>query len=153
MKWALIFLSLLFITPAFAEQDRTTVQVQFRKAYWVCLFCGQEDFQDLHMDGGDLYEHNCSRCEKWFNSFKEYNGALRYSAEEYSKIDSKVIDDAKQDLVDKWVYDIKNPPPIVEVPPPTKEELEAQKAELQTKIDELQSKIDVLTVEDVKIIK
>ena len=51
--------------------DRIRIQIQFRKAIWTCPKCGQEDFEDFNIAGGNIYEHNCSKCNVWFNSFKE----------------------------------------------------------------------------------
>jgi len=124
--------------------DRIRIQVQFRKAWWMCPSCGQEDYEDFNVAGGNTYEHHCSHCNAWFNNFKEYNGCLSFSPEEYDKLAEKDISDAKTIIIDKWVYDVKNPPPYVE---PTKAQLEAEKeqklqeiASLDTRIVEAQSK-------------
>jgi len=135
-KLFIVLLLLCFTIPAIA-QDRVKVQVEFRKAYWVCP-CGQEDFTDLNVGTPSIYEHNCSKCGQWSNSFKEYNGVNSYSEDDYKKVTKEDIDKEKKEKIDKWVYDIKNPPPYVE---PTKAELEAQKAELQKQISELDAQI------------
>ena len=105
--------------------DRTQIQVRFKKAIWVCANCGQEDFTDLNVSGGDTYEHNCSNCNEWTNKFIRYSGSLNYSPTEYygnpdatpdpipAKTEQDIADD-KQALVDKWWYAYKNPPAYVE---------------------------------------
>jgi len=127
--------------------DRITVQVRFSKAIWTCPKCGQEDFEDRNMSGGDSYEHTCSVCSYIFNQscnqMREYNGSLNYTPEEYEVVKSEDIATAKQILVDKWLYDVKNPPAYVE---PTKEELEAELVEKQIELDALQTRINAKEV-------
>jgi len=111
----------------------------FRKAYWVCKNCGQEDVTDLNMDGNNEYEHNCSHCNEWSNSFKNFSSNLSYALEKYEAIKSEDLTTAKDTLITDWIYTIKNPPVYIE---PTKEELESQKTELLERIAELDIKIE-----------
>lgn len=141
-KLILIFL-LLFCTTACAQTDRVSVKIEFRKAYWTCPKCEQEDFTDLNVGTPSVYEHNCSKCGAWSNSFKEYNGILSYPKDEYEKVKQEDIDKEKKDRCDAWICEIKNPPPYIE---PTKAELEVQKAELEKQITEIQGKIDAKNI-------
>ncbi len=123
--------------------DRIRIQVIFRKVIWACPSCGQEDFEDRNMSGGDSYEHDCSNCSAHFNqsgpNMREYNGSVKYTPEEYEALKDGELATAKQALVDKWLYDVKNPPAYVE---PTKEQLETEKTEKQAEVDALQARID-----------
>lgn len=118
--------------------DRIIVQVQFKKALWVCPACAQEDIEDMNPAGGNTYEHNCSRCNTWFNSFKEYNGNIQYTKEQFDSTKAEDVVAEKTRLMATWVNEIKNPPAYVE---PTKAELEQLKAEKQAEVDALQNEI------------
>jgi hypothetical protein len=117
--------------------DRIRVQVQFRKALWICD-CGQDDITDLNVGTPSVYEHNCSACNKWSNNFKEYNGHLSYGEREYPELTERDIDDAKKELVDKWVLEVKNPPAPHEV---TEEDLLREKAQLEEQIADVERRI------------
>jgi hypothetical protein len=121
--------------------DRVRIQRTFRKAYWICS-CGQEDTTDLNLGTPSVYEHNCSACNKWSNSFKEYNGNLSYTPEEYDKIKEEDVELEKTKRVDNWIYEIKHPFPYVE---PTKEELEKEKLGLEERIAVLSAEITLKT--------
>jgi predicted RNA-binding Zn-ribbon protein involved in translation (DUF1610 family) len=127
---------------AFAATDRVKIQVEYRKALWICPKCGQEDITDLNVGTPSVYEHNCSKCGQWSNSFKEYNGVASYSQEDYAKVTANDLKTEKDAKVDAWIYDIKHPAPYVE---PTIAELESQKTELQNQLTSLQVKIDEKT--------
>jgi hypothetical protein len=118
--------------------DRISVRVEFKKALWICPFCSQEDIEDLNVSGGNKYEHECSSCGKWFNSFKSFSSALTFPYETYPEIKKEDIDAEKTRLCEQWSYSIKNPPPVVE---PTKQQLEAEKAELEARIAILTAQI------------
>jgi hypothetical protein len=122
--------------------DRVMIQRSFRKALWTCT-CGQEDIVDLNVGTPSVYEHNCSACNKWSNSFKEYNGVLSYTPAEYDKVLEEDVTSAKDIAVSKWVYGIKNPPLVQQ---PTKADLEREKADLEQRVTELTSKISVMTI-------
>lgn len=119
--------------------DRVTVQIHFRKAWWVCPVCAQEDFEDWSVSGGNTYEHNCSNCGTWFNSFKEYNGILSYPEAEYGSVSSEAIVTAKTTKLMTWVDSVKNPLAVVE---PSKEVLEQLKSEKLAELARLQTEID-----------
>lgn len=129
--------------------DRVRIQHQFRKAYWVCP-CGQEDVTDLNVGTPSVYEHNCSKCGKWTNSFKEYNGCLTFSPAEYELKTEKELGDAKTELVGKWITEIKNPPKYVE---PTKEDLEKEKQGLEERLAVLSAEITLKTEPIKEVIK
>jgi len=96
------------------------------------------------MAGGNTYEHNCSSCGKWSNSFKDYYGCLNYSLDEYDKLTDEDVVASKDTLVNKFIYDVKNPPVEVE---PTKEELESMKVEFEKRVSEINSKISIIEAE------
>ncbi len=123
--------------------DMVVVQVRFRKALWICPQCGQEDVEDFNVEGGNKYEHNCSNCNTWFNTFKDYHGVLSMSSSEYASKQQKDIDGEKKKKFDDWVLSIKNPPAVVE---PTKEELEVEKSRLMLRVNSIQSQIDAKTI-------
>ena len=133
--------------------NRAKVQVQFRKGIWICEDCGQEDWQDFNVDGyNNVYEHNCSNCNKWSNSFKEYNGYLSYTPEEYQTLDESVIVSAKQSLCDEWLVGVKNPPPPP-APEPTPEDIQAMIDAKQAELDGLvEQKVQALVkIEEEKL--
>jgi transcription elongation factor Elf1 len=123
--------------------DRIQIRISFRKAWWICPKCGQEDFTDLNVGTPSVYEHNCSKCGQWFNSFKECQGVLTYPYDAYKdgKIKQEDIDKSKQDKVDQWVYDVKNPVPYVE---PTKADYERMIADRQAEVADLQAKVNTI---------
>lgn len=115
-----LFLVLWFILItnfAFAE-DRVRVQVQFKKGIFECP--QGDEIVDWNVGGGNTYEHTC-KDGTWLNSFKEYNGNLSYTPEEYKIILAENIIASKQKLVDDWLYQVRNPPPYIE---PTLEDLQ-----------------------------
>ena len=120
MKWALIFLSLLFITPAFAGQ-KYYIQVR-----------ASEPTKYGQWNNWNAYEIDD----------KDVPVIL-----DIVKLDQKKIDEDIQIGVNIWVTERDNPPPVYE---PTKEDLEAQKAELLIKSEQLQEKIDAKTAEIIK---
>jgi hypothetical protein len=133
--------------------DRLSVRVEFKKAIWFCPKCAKEDIEDMSPGGGNKYEHNCSVCNEWFNTFKEYNGVLQYPYLDYAKVEQKVIDEEKTKRVDAWIVEIKNPPIPKE---PTKEDLEQQKLAAEQEIEyktkqvaELAEKISAMTADAV----
>lgn len=111
--------------------DRIKLVREYRKAWWICG-CGQEDFTDLNVGTPSVYEHNCSKCNKWSNSFKEYQGVISYSPDNEPKEEDVVKD--KEQKIGEWVYAVKNPAPYIE---PTKEDLEKQKIELEAQVANL----------------
>jgi hypothetical protein len=123
--------------------DRIQVKVEFKKALWTCPVCSQEDYEDMNPAGGNTYSHNCSNCNEWFNTFKEYNGVLSYPFEKFDLIDKETIAAQKNIAMVKWVTEIKNPFIPKE---PTKEELEQQKLDYERQLTEMTQKIaDVAT--------
>lgn len=135
-KIILIVFLLCFALPCIA-QDRVKVQVEFRKALWTCPKCGQEDITDLNVGTPSVYEHNCSKCGAWNNSFKEYNGVISYPKDQYDNvIKQKDIDIEKEYEVGKWEYDIKHPAPYIE---PTPEDIQKQIDDKQIEIQSLTS--------------
>jgi hypothetical protein len=110
MRYILVSLFILYAIPGYCA-DRVIVQVQFRKALWQCP--GGDEVTDLNVGTPSVYEHTCSD-NTWLNSFKEYNGTLRYTPDEFEKADSTDKAKAKQEAFDKWVYEIKHPVPYVE---------------------------------------
>jgi hypothetical protein len=118
--------------------DRIQVRISYRKAWWICPKCGQEDFTDLNVGTPSEYTHNCSKCGAWSNSFRECQGVVDYPYEGFEKVDPKEIDAKKQARVDAWVYDVKNPKPYTE---PTKADYEKMLADKQAEVAQLQDKI------------
>ena len=170
MKKLIFALILIFLPASFLfAQDRVKVQVQFRKALWACP--GGDEITDLNVGTPSVYEHNC-KDGTWLNSFKEYNGILTYTPEEFEKADSKEKELAKTEAVDKWVYEIKHPAPYVEPSKDdyfkmyqsriaeaqenldkystlaTAEELQAVKADLSAKVDSVQTSIEAKPIEE-----
>jgi uncharacterized protein YydD (DUF2326 family) len=119
--------------------DRIKIQIQFRKAIWVCPKCSQEDYEDLNVNGGNKYEHNCSNCGTWSNNFRVYNDTLDFSPEEYNKIKPEDIIIKKQEKFNNHLNILKNPIPYVD---PTPEEI-------QKEIDIKQEQISSLTVKKI----
>jgi hypothetical protein len=134
--------------------DRLSVRVEYKKALWTCPKCGNEDIEDMNPGGGNTYEHNCTVCNEWFNTFKEYNGVLQYPYFDYEKVLPEDIEKEKAKRVDAWIVEIKNPPVPKEL---TKEELEQQKldyerqlTEMTKKIADVATKIDSITADVIK---
>lgn len=123
--------------------DRIMTQIRFKRVLWTCPKCGQEDFEDRNMSGGQSYEHSCSVCLAKFNqsgtNMREYNGVICYTPEEYKTLKDEDLIKTKQVLVDKWLYEVKNPPPYIE---PTPEELQAEIDAKQQEIDSLMARIE-----------
>ena len=119
--------------------DRLITQIRFRKALWTCPKCGQEDVEDFNIDGGNTYEHTCSACSAWFNSFKEYDGCIGYPKDDYDSKDQRDIEADKIEAFEKWRYDQRHPPEYKE---PTTEELQVEIDQKQTEIDSLQARKD-----------
>jgi len=123
--------------------DRINVQVVFKKFWWTCPVCGQEDIEDANVGGGNTYEHDCSKCAAHFNqsgnNMREYNNSVTMLKADYDLSTVNSITDKKTAMFEKWVYEVKNPKPYVE---PTVEVLEQLKAEKQAEIDALQAQID-----------
>ena len=126
--------------------DRVRIQVQFKKFWWTCPKCGQEDYEDAKMEGGNTYEHTCSKCEERFNqsntNLREYNGVINYTPEEYETLKSEDLSTEKSSRLGKWVYEVKNPPAYVE---PTEEEINRMIADRQEEIDRLEQQKQELT--------
>jgi predicted nucleic acid-binding Zn-ribbon protein len=129
------------------NEDRISVKREFRRVLWTCPFCLQEDYQDRKVSGGDEYVHVCSKCGKSFNqsgnNMKEYNGCLSYTLDEYSKVKEKDISNKKNELMARWVKEIKNPQVAVK---PTKENLRQMKKERLDEADRIQRQIDEVEV-------
>lgn len=121
--------------------DRVRIQIQFRKAIWVCLKCSQEDYEDLNVNGGNIYEHNCSKCGTWSNNFRVYNDTLDFSPEEYDKIKQEDIINKKQEKFNNHLNILKNPIPYIE---PTPEEI-------QREIEIKEEQISLLSVKKIKV--
>jgi len=133
-KKFILALILIFLPASFLfAQDRVKVQVQFRKALWACP--GGDEITDLNVGTPSVYEHNC-KDGTWLNSFKEYNGILTYTPEEFEKADSKEKELAKTEAVDKWVYEREHQPVYVE---PKPEEIQAQIDAKEAEIQSLQT--------------
>jgi hypothetical protein len=122
--------------------DRVTVKVEFRKAWWICPFCGYEEVTDLNIGTPNVYEIDCGSCGKHHNNFKDYNSILTYDPKDYETAD---VAKDKTTKIDNWIYDVKNP--LAEVKP-TLEQLREQKiafenmkTETETKISELSAAI------------
>ena len=155
MRIIILLAFLLFPVLACAEgEDRVSVQVEFKKALWTCPKCSQEDTTDMYVQGGNDYEHNCSKCGARFNqsgsNMKEYNGCLRYPIADYSKVSEKAKTDEKTKRFNDWVYEVKHPPAYIE---PTKEILEQLMAEKQAEVNELQGKINAKIITPIIIDK
>jgi transcription elongation factor Elf1 len=123
--------------------DKIRIQVIFKKYWWLCPGCGQEDIVDANSDGTpNIHTHTCSKCKSVFNQSgpnrREYNGCATYSPEEYEKLKVDDLAKSKSDMCDKWITSVKNPPPYVE---PTKEDLEKQLADKQGEVEQLQQQI------------
>lgn len=117
--------------------DRIKLVREFKRVLWTCPICQLEDFEDRPMNGGASYEHTCKNGHKFNQScgaMKEYNGALSYTPEEYENVTEEEVSNKKDDCINKWIYDLKNPP-IPQLP--TKDELEKQKAELEAQVANL----------------
>lgn len=135
--------------------DRVVVQVRFKKALWTCPRCGQEDWQDRSMTGGDSYVHTCSACSFEFNQscggMKVFESMLSYAPEDFEKKTEEDIATEKQALADGWLNEVKNPPTAVE---PTKEDLqslyEQKLAEANKQLEALSEK---LTSEELAVVK
>ena len=130
--------------------DRVRIQHQFRKAYWKCT-CGQEDVTDLNIGEPSVYEHNCSVCNQWTNKFKEYNGCLSYTQEEYDNETPEGLATKKQSLVDTWIYGINHPPEYVE---PTAEEytemIESSIEEVDKLLDKINGNVTLEVLQNIK---
>lgn len=94
--------------------DRVRIQLMFRKIIFTCPKCGKEDIRDMKMEGGNSFENNCSECGQWNNNFKNYDGCISYTQDEYDKLTDEDLVVKKDELVNKFIYDQKNPPPYVE---------------------------------------
>lgn len=131
----------------FAQNDRISVRVEFKKFVWTCPQCANEEITDQSPSGGNEYEHICSKCGAKFNqsgsNMKEYNGCLQYPFDVYPSVKKEDIDKEKWDRCDKWIYEMKHPVPYVE---PTVEMLEVEKAEAMQKVTEIQARIDAKAV-------
>jgi transcription elongation factor Elf1 len=122
--------------------DRISVKVEFKKFWWTCPKCGQEDIEDAKVAGGNDYTHICSKCSAKFNqsagNMKEYNGCLSYPYETYASVKEEDVETQKTTLVEAWVYSVKNPPPYVE---PSLQDLQNMLAEKQAEVDRLTEQI------------
>jgi len=124
--------------------DRTKVVIQFRQTIWTCPKCLTEDIAAASMDGGNVYEHDCSKCGTHFNGpigrpgRLDYTGTVSLTPEEYAIAKDADITTRKRQRVNEWIDSIKNPPKAVE---PTAADLEAEQAELIKRIEELEPRI------------
>lgn len=126
--------------------DRLQVRRTFRKAWWICK-CGQEDYTDLNVGTPSVYEHNCSVCGQWSNSFKEYNSTIDYPYDKYADVKEADVEKEKTARLDAWVYGVKNPVPYVE---PTKAELEAERDMKLQEVASLDARISEAELEEGK---
>jgi len=131
--------------------DQIIIQVRFKKLLWICPKCQQEDVVDASVTGGNTYEHNCSKCDTWFNTFKTYEGIYSIPKDEYDKIDSQALEDAKTAQFNTWLDTIHNPPVYVA---PTQEEFEnmyreklAQAQDYLEKIADMATEAEVLSLQ------
>ena len=108
-------LMLLALTSFAYATDRTMVTIQFRKGIFECP--NGDEIVDWNVGGGNTYEHTCEG-GKWLNSFKDFNGVIKLTTEEYEKADSKKLDELKNAEVTAWLEGVRNPPEYVE---PSKE--------------------------------
>ena len=124
--------------------DRVKTIIQFKQIVWTCPKCMTEDIVDASMDGGNVYEHDCSKCGQHFNGpvgrpgRLEYTGNVSLTPEEYAVSKTEDIATRKRDRVAEWFDGWKNPPKAVE---PTAADLEAEQAELVKRIEELEPRI------------
>jgi hypothetical protein len=142
MKKLILITLLLFVGSVYAEGDRVSVRVEYKKALWTCPICGIEEIEDRPVSGGASYEHTCKNGHTFNQSgpnMKEYNGTVSYSEAEYAQKKSEDIAKEKKDKCDAWLYEVKHPAPYIE---PTKADLEREKSELTDRINSLQMRID-----------
>ena len=69
----------------------------------------------------------------------EFNDALYFTKEEWSKLTQEELAAMVKKRVDNWVNIIKHPAPVAE---PTKEELQAQAEQMQMQIEDMQRQLD-----------
>jgi len=124
--------------------DRTKVLIQFRQTIWTCPACGQEDIVDASMDGGNVYEHDCSACGQHFNGpigrpgRLDYTGTVSLAPEDHAEADAETIKTRKSEVVNRWLDSMKNPPKAIE---PTAADLEREQEDLLRRADELTTRI------------
>ncbi len=165
-KLIILFLCLSFCTVLLAD-DRVVTQIRYRKAIWTCK-CGQVDYTDLNMSGMNTYEHYCSKCGKWSNSFTNYSGSTTYTKDRYDTLGKTIlvektdeegkpvldkdgkpvmintalsqddVNDRKQELAEKWKYNHDNPPAYIE---PSQAEWKQLYADRKAEADEYEDKI------------
>jgi hypothetical protein len=92
-------------------QDRIAVQVQFKKGIFECPT--GDEIVDWNVGGGNEYSHTC-KDGTWLNRFKEYNGVIKLDPVEYEKTDSKEMTTLKDTEVQRWLTEVRNPPPVQE---------------------------------------
>jgi len=102
---------LLLLTVYVHAEDRVNVQIQFKKGIFECK--GGREMVDWNVGGGNDYTHVCKDGTK-LNMFREYNGTVKFTPDEYIEVDDKALAVAKQAQVDEWLYTVDNPPPYVE---------------------------------------
>jgi hypothetical protein len=124
--------------------DRTRTQVEFAGLLWTCPRCSQEDYQPLDLDGGNKYEHVCSRCATEFNGpmgrpgYLRFHGHLNVDPKEFPDLDEKQIEERKLRIVTEWLEGVKHPPEYI---PSTAAELKQEKIELERRSVELDERI------------
>ena len=124
--------------------DRVKTIIQFKQIVWTCPKCMTEDIVDASMDGGNSYEHDCSKCGTHFNGPIGRPGRLEYTdnvsltPEEFAEAKAEDIATHKRQRVAEWFDGWKNPPKSVE---PTAADLEAEQAELVKRVEELTPRI------------
>jgi len=124
--------------------DRTKIVIQFKQIIWTCPSCGQEDIVDANMDGGNVYEHDCSVCQTHFNGpvgrpgRLDYTGTVSLTPEEHTESNIESIKTRKCEIVNKWMDGIKNPPKAIE---PTAADLEKEHEDLIRRAEELLPRI------------
>jgi len=124
--------------------DRTKVVIQFKQTIWTCPACGQEDITDASLDGGNVYEHDCSACGQHFNGpigrpgRLDYTGTVSLTPEDHAEADAETIKTRKSEVVNRWLDGVKNPPNAIE---PTAADLEREQEDLLRRADELTTRI------------
>jgi hypothetical protein len=85
-----------------------------------------------------------------------FKDALYYPVEQWNSVDPASVEAERQARIEKWVDQIKNPPPTPDPVEPTKEELQAQAdaiaAEIAARQAELQKIIEEIDKKDADVV-
>jgi hypothetical protein len=126
-KLILLLALLLFTSPLLADTVR--VSVQFKKYLYTC-----SDGEELLVDSNNQ-KYTCPKSgeivgEGWY---KNVGDCLSFTKAEYDAMSQDDLAKLKQERIDKRIYEVKNPPIVVE---PTPEEIQAQ---IDSKTQEIES--------------